>query len=134
MLTTRLNKRMLENLLQHAVTMRPLVTRDGLGLTELEFVLAMMLELKVVDIDQIQPFIKQFRLLDVDGNARLGRDDLAASCNKSLAELQLEANKRMQVGRAMTVSDRLGLSVHTNHEANARRTELEQQRAERKRA
>ena len=134
MLTTRLNQAMLDNLLVHAVTMRPLVKRDGsgnhlgwkrmgpvalrnpphsptrraserilamravscaasvvtraspcyaspegvtraspsfvgTGLTELEFVLAMMIELEVVDIKQVRPFVKQFRVLDVGGNA-----------------------------------------------------------------
>lgn len=103
MLTTRLTERMLDNLLDHAVTMRPLVARDGLGLTELEFVLVMMIELKVIEISQIQPFIKQFRLLDVDGNARLARDDLEGSCNKSLAELQIAANARLKLSRGMSV-------------------------------
>ena len=111
MLTTRLNGRMLDNLLTHAVRMRPLVVRDGLGLTELEFVLAMMLELQVVDLEQVRPFVKQFRLLDVDGNARLGRDDLDASCDKSLAELQTTALHKMQRAISMGVGDRMALAV-----------------------
>ena len=56
MLTTRLDGTMLDNLLLHATTLRPMLKRDGLGLTELEFVLAMMLELQVVDLEQVQPF------------------------------------------------------------------------------
>ena len=111
MLTTRLNSLMLDNLLNHAKTMRPLVMRDGLGLAELEFVLAMMLELGVIEMEQVKPFIKQFRLLDVDGNARLGRADLDASCNKSLAELQMAATNRQKLARQMSVGDRMGLSL-----------------------
>ena len=42
MLTTRLNGGMLDNLLDHAINLRPLVQRDGLGLTELEFCITMV--------------------------------------------------------------------------------------------
>jgi len=115
MLTTRLSANMLDNLLEHAVTLRPLVERDGLGLTELEFCLAMMIELGVVEVDQVQPFIKQFRLLDADGNARLGRDDLQMTCNKSLAELQTSAVERMKSSKRMSVGDRIGLSIGGAH-------------------
>lgn len=66
----------LEGLIGRAKLMRPKVKRDGKGLTELEFVLAMTLELGLVKWEQIKPFIKQFRQYDIDGNARLGRDDL----------------------------------------------------------
>lgn len=111
MLTTRLNGQMLDNMLQHAKTLRPLVERDGLGLTELEFVLAMMLELGVVELQQVQPFIKQFRLLDDDGNARLSREDLAATENKSLAELQAASQERIGTLRKthrLSVGSRMG--------------------------
>ena len=114
MLTTRLNATMLDNLLLHATTLRPLVQRDGLGLTELEFVLAMMLELGVVEIEQVQPFVKQFRLLDADGNARLARDDLEATKDKSLAELQTAAQERMKrpgCKKQMSVGGRQGLTI-----------------------
>ena len=107
MLTTRLNEQMLDNMMQHAVDLRPKVQRDGLGLTELEFVLAMMIELEVIELGQVQPFIKQFRLLDADGNARLGRDDLMATKDKSLEELQTQANKRLNLSRQMSVGDRM---------------------------
>ena len=76
-----------------------------------QYVIAMMLELGVVEYQQVTPFIKQFRLLDVDGNARLGRDDLDSSCEKSLAELQLMAVKRMQSQQSMKVGDRVGLTI-----------------------
>ena len=39
--------------------------------------------------------VKQFRLLDADANARLGRDDLEATKDKSLAELQMATQERM---------------------------------------
>ena len=37
------------------------VERDGEGLTELEFVLAMVIELGMLEWDQVRPFIKQAR-------------------------------------------------------------------------
>ena len=78
----------------------------------------MMLELKVVQLEQIQPFVKQFRLLDLDGNARLGRDDLEGSKDKSIAELQMAANARMQFARRMTVGERMGVSVYSTSDAD----------------
>jgi potassium channel subfamily K len=91
-LTTHLTASHLDRLLDHAATLRPLVERDGLGLTELEFVLAMMIELEVVEFDVVRPFIKQFRLLDVDQSRRLSRDDLARACNQTIGELQRRAS------------------------------------------
>ena len=184
MLTTRLTEPMLDHLLEHATVLRPRVVRDGLGLTELEFVLvrtarldrptqrtrlppracphactptlkpipgndapaaqlralppvpspcrlarvltatlfcghssrahgtqAMMLELGVVELGNVQPFIKQFRLLDADGNARLGRADLDATKDKSLAELQRGSLRRMKRQMSMRVGDRMGLAL-----------------------
>ena len=50
--------------------------RDGRGLSELEFVLTSLLELGVIEDWSIRPFIKKFRMLDVDQSGRLSRDDL----------------------------------------------------------
>ena len=72
---------------------------------------AMMLELGVVELDMMQPFIKQFRLLDSNGNARLGRDDLENTRDKSLAELQRDSVRRMKRQMSMSVGDRMGLSL-----------------------
>jgi hypothetical protein len=43
------------------------VERDGMGLTELEFSLTMLLELRRISPAELKPFIKQFRKLDVRG-------------------------------------------------------------------
>lgn len=59
-----------------AAALRPDLQRDAEGLSELEFVISMCLELKMVDLDMIQPFIDQFHKLDVDGSGRLGSQDL----------------------------------------------------------
>ena len=56
--------------------LRPNLTRDGKGLTELEFVLGMMIELGIVEWGKVRPFIAEFRSFDVDGTGRLGQDDL----------------------------------------------------------
>lgn len=58
-LRRHLDKRMLKDLLEIAMRLRPDVERDGEGLTELEFVLAMVIELGMLQWDQVRPFIKQ---------------------------------------------------------------------------
>ena len=49
MLTTRLTEPMLDHLLEHATVLRPKIERDGLGLTELEFVLVREPSTRAVD-------------------------------------------------------------------------------------
>ena len=67
---------------------------SGLGMTESEFALAMMLELGIIQAEHVTPFIKQFRMIDVDGNTRLSRSDLVAAEGKSLAQIQAAAAQR----------------------------------------
>ena len=52
-------------LIKRAKELRPRVERDGHGLTELEFALTNLVELDIVPMHVIQPFILQFRALDV---------------------------------------------------------------------
>ena len=47
-LNRKLDSKLLNDLMETAVKLRPEVVRDGKGLTEFEFVLGMLLELKVV--------------------------------------------------------------------------------------
>lgn len=75
-LTTPFDQRLLDKMLACAKELRPKIQRDGEGLTELEYVLTMCIELKIIDWDQVRPFIKRFRRLDIDGNGRLGNKDL----------------------------------------------------------
>ena len=89
--------------------MRPLVKRDGKGLTELEFVLCMCIELDVVEWDLVQPFIKQFRMLDVNGDARLGEADLALMFGKTRAEISA-MSMALPEGQGMSVGDRMGVA------------------------
>ena len=51
-LERQFDRPLLNQLLERAVSMRPKVKRDGKGLTELEFVLAMCIELDVVQVSQ----------------------------------------------------------------------------------
>jgi potassium channel subfamily K len=75
-LQRRLDVDLLKRLINIVKEVRPDMKRDGLGLTEMEFVLCMMLELDMMSIEDIRPFIKQFRKLDVDGSRRLNVNDL----------------------------------------------------------
>ena len=86
-LTRRLDKKMLKELMETAMRLRPNVDRDGEGLSELEFVLAMVIELDMLDWNQVRPFIKQFRTLDVDCSGRLGMHDLQIINSMSSDEL-----------------------------------------------
>ena len=52
-LERQMDFQLLDNLIARATSMRPLVKRDGKGLTELEFVLTMCIELEVVEWDEV---------------------------------------------------------------------------------
>lgn len=75
-LTRKFDKYLLDRLMKTSKDLRPDLVRDGEGLTELEFVLSMLIELEVVNYDKVKPYIKQFRNFDMDGSGRLGDDDL----------------------------------------------------------
>ena len=79
-----LDERLLLSLLNRALMLRPKVQRDGQGLTELEFVVTMLLELGEVDEKVVRPMILQFRSLNLSGNGRLGLEDLRL--NKAMDE------------------------------------------------
>ena len=86
--------------------MRPQVNRDGEGVTELEFALGMLVELSIVDIGQVTPFIKQFRTLDVSGDGRLGPEDLKLTQTldpEKLRKLQRSNTQRIKTVRAATL-------------------------------
>ena len=118
-LERKLDVELFEQLMERAVQMRPLVVRDGKGLTELEFVLAMLVELNVVQWEQVKPFIKRFRYLDVDGDARLGRRDLEIMEGKTEAELKAMFMAKPPEEK-MTVEARMG--VMTSSQAASRKS------------
>ena len=78
-LNQKLNKTLLQRVELHASALRPEVARDAAGMTELEFVVCMAIELGMVDLKQLHPFVKQFRALDILGNGRVGMEDLNAA-------------------------------------------------------
>ena len=77
----RLDLALLDKLNMRAAELRPDVQLHEDGINELEFVIGMSVELGVVDMDQIKPFIDQFRKIDVDGNGYLGMEDLRLKVN-----------------------------------------------------
>jgi len=74
-LQRRIDLGMYDKLMQRAREMRPLLKRDGRGLTELEYVLAMAIELDMIEWKHLYPFVKQFRQLDQDGDGWLTDED-----------------------------------------------------------
>ena len=98
---TQVDGPMLDRLIGYAKKLRPLVKRDNLGLMELEFVLTMMIDLEVVEIDKMRPFVKQFRLFDVDGDARLSHANVEAAAKKERKELREGMQARLKHALAM---------------------------------
>jgi hypothetical protein len=108
LLGAELTTPLVRKLLQHAVELRPLVKRDGKGVTELEFVLGMMMEQGVVDWQQMKPFIQQFRYFDVHGCGRVGEADVDALRQETADERQARLaaiQKGLQGGKEMCVGD-----------------------------
>ena len=109
---TQVDGPMLDRLIEYAKKLRPLVTRDDLGLTELEFILTMMIDLKVVEIDKMTPFVKQFRLFEVDGDARLSHADVVAAAKMDPKKLREGMKARLKNSTMQSVGARMGLSVY----------------------
>jgi hypothetical protein len=109
---TQVDGPMLDRLIEYAKKLRPLVTRDDLGLTELEFILTMMIDLKVVEIDKMTPFVKQFRLFEVDGDARLSQADVVAAAKLDPKKLREGMKARLKNSTMQSVGARMGLSVY----------------------
>merc|ERR1719453_499491 len=66
------------------------------SVNEYEFVLAMSLNLGILEWEQVQPFMKQFRILDADGSGHLTRNDLKvqmAATQVRLAQKQAEVEQ-----------------------------------------
>jgi len=84
-LERKLDPDLLTGLLSHAADLRPRVAQTG-SLSELEFAIAMMLELQMVSIDQVRPFILQFRELDADHSGEINAVDLDAAIKAKTAE------------------------------------------------
>ena len=97
-LNKKLDQQLLQNLNMRAAALRPDVQRDADGLTELEFVVGMCLELNMLDMELIRPFIDQFRKLDVDGNGRLAYSDLRAQA--SINTSNTAASQKVWLGGA----------------------------------
>jgi len=104
-LTRVLDDATLTRLVDTAKDLRPLVERDGLGLTELEFVLCMLVELGVTNKEQVQPYIKQFRSFDIDNTGRLGKEDLELLAKHSASEIE-----RMRKVAGITANTKRGVS------------------------
>ena len=109
---TQVDGPMLDRLIEYAKKLRPLVTRDDLGLTELEFILTMMIDLGIVEIDKMTPFVKQFRLFEVDGDARLSQADVVAAAKMDPKKLREGMKARLKNSTMQSVGARMGLSVY----------------------
>ena len=67
--------------------------KDGSGVDKLEFVIGMLVKLELVQWNDVEPFIAQFDMLDVDGSGRLTEEDLAAMVTKLAERCDFKAEK-----------------------------------------
>lgn len=134
MLEMKLNGTLLERMQWHAKELRPPASPNSVrsskdaneGINELEFAMGMLIELGMVTTDQVLPFLKQFRALDVSADGNLDGEDLSISTRLSpeaLSSLQ-KANSEIyrnslhqavRLGRSLTRS--LTVRVQTSNES-----------------
>ena len=106
-LSRELDRPLVTRLMQAAINLRPMVERDGKGVTELEFAIGMLIELGAVDEGLVKPFIKQFRKLDLTDDGRLGMEDLLKQESLTVEEtrvLRRQLTKKHQSGKIPLVS------------------------------
>ena len=72
-LERRLDERLFAGLMERVQTLRPKVERDGLGVTELEFAMSMLLELGMMSTSAPAPRRPEARR---HRNGRVGENDL----------------------------------------------------------
>lgn len=101
-LNKKLDHAMMASLLDAADELRAdgveaAVSASQNGLSELEFVVSMLLQLDICKMQHVRPFIKKFRALDADGSGRLGKDDLELAVRYSEEELLRMRQRNSQV-------------------------------------
>eukprot|EP00445_Apocalathium_hangoei_P022329 CAMPEP_0203911202 /NCGR_PEP_ID=MMETSP0359-20131031/52382_1 /ASSEMBLY_ACC=CAM_ASM_000338 /TAXON_ID=268821 /ORGANISM="Scrippsiella Hangoei, Strain SHTV-5" /LENGTH=305 /DNA_ID=CAMNT_0050836849 /DNA_START=283 /DNA_END=1200 /DNA_ORIENTATION=- len=118
-LSRRLDHGLLDQMLSCAKELRPEIERDEPGLDELEFALTMLIELGIVKMDQVRPFIKQFRMLDVTNDGRIDIHDIRLMHSLSPEDL---ANIRLVNRRhaSFNVADRCSSRPTPSRPAYAR--------------
>lgn len=85
------------------------VSGDG-KVTELEYVLAMLRSLELVDMDHVTPIIDRFKELDKDGNGVLDRDDLRRLLLRRCDQIETQHRSRP---RLLRLSSRVAVSAGT---------------------
>ena len=69
---------------------------DGGGVDKTEFVVGMLVKLELVDQKDVEPYLKQFAKLDVDGSGMLTHEDLEAAAlamEAKVAEMKIPVKK-----------------------------------------
>ena len=70
--------------------------KDGGGVDKTEFVVGMLVKLELVDQKDVEPYLKQFAKLDVDGSGMLTHEDLEAAAlamEAKVAEMKIPVKK-----------------------------------------
>lgn len=102
-LERQLDDDLVNKVMASARDLRPAVDHSQ-GLTELEYALAMLITLGVVDVARVRPFLKAFRRLDVNNDGLLNGDDLRIMSALSPAQLGAlqRANSKRRLHRDKT--------------------------------
>jgi Ca2+-binding EF-hand superfamily protein len=70
--------------------------KDGGGVDKTEFVVGMLVKLELVGQKDVEPYLKQFAKLDVDGSGVLTSEDLEAAAlamEAKVAEMKIPVKK-----------------------------------------
>lgn len=111
-LNQKLTKSLLERVELHSAALRPEIQRDAAGVTELEFVICMAVELGMVEVKQLQPFIAQFRALDMQGDGRVGMNDLNLLLALERNRAAHKSSRTLLSGMASSLSERESNTSH----------------------
>ena len=74
--------------------------KDNNGVDKLEFVIGMIVKLGLLSWSDVEPFMKQFDLLDTDGSGRLDRDDLVRCVSLTMDEIGRERAETLKAAAA----------------------------------
>ena len=78
--------------------------KDGGGVDKTEFVVGMLVKLELVDQEDVEPYLKQFAKLDVDGSGVLTSKDLEAAAlamEAKVAEMNIPLKNPPLRGRVL---------------------------------
>lgn len=115
-LQRRMDGHLWENLFATAQALRPIrhhAENGEEGLGQMEFVVAMLVELEIVKVDQVRPFLKQFTGLDKNQDGILTLDDTQRSTAMFDLAMEKQKDKKSKVLLRQLTRQNLSYSKET---------------------